>query len=99
MKFKRILLLWLIALPFLHGCGFDESLESSQQKDGDDFNVIQDIGPQALDKVFQWASNATPIVTSTPTPSTSTNTSKTSSIVVQTTTPVNWKDNADTEND
>ena len=60
MKLKRFLLLWLIVLPFLHGCGFDESLESSQQKDGDDLNVIQNIWPQALDQAL----HATPTNTS-----------------------------------
>lgn len=39
---------------FLGGCSFDESLESSQQRDGDDMNVIQDIWPQALDQMLRW---------------------------------------------
>ena len=52
MKFKRFLLLWLFVLPFLHGCGFDENIETHQQKDGDDLNVIQNIWPQALDQAL-----------------------------------------------
>ncbi|MCX6822848.1 MAG: hypothetical protein NTX91_02525 [candidate division SR1 bacterium] len=80
MKIKRLLLLGLVALPFLHGCGFDESIENSQQRDGDDFNVIRDIGPQALDKVFQGNGATTTTQTQTP---------ATASIEVQTATSNN----------
>ncbi len=38
----------------MSGCGFDEPLERNQQHDGDDINVIQDIWPQALDKMLRW---------------------------------------------
>jgi len=54
----NISLLLIVSLSLLlSGCGFDESLESNQQHDGDDMNVIQNIWPQALDKMLQ--SNAT----------------------------------------
>ncbi len=53
MKTKISLLLLLSLSLLLSGCGFDESLESNQQHDGDDMNVIQDIWPQALDKILQ----------------------------------------------
>ena len=52
---KRILLisLSLSTLLLLSGCGFDESLEKNQLRDGDDLRVIGDVWPQALDQVMQ----------------------------------------------
>ena len=52
MKSKLVLLFLCSTLLFLSGCGFDESLEKTQQNDGDDINVIQDIWPQALDQAL-----------------------------------------------
>lgn len=54
---SKLLILSLVSLSlFLSGCGFDESLESNQQHDGDDMNVIQNIWPQALDQMLRWLS-------------------------------------------
>lgn len=38
----------------ISGCGFDEPLETTQQHDGDDINILQDVWPQALDQVIRW---------------------------------------------
>jgi len=43
MKYKLSLIMVLALSLSLSGCGFDESAESTQQRDGDDMNVIQDI--------------------------------------------------------
>ncbi|MEI6673402.1 MAG: hypothetical protein WCL02_09225 [bacterium] len=43
MKLKIYLIFLLSLSLFLGGCSFDESLESTQQHDGDDINVLQNI--------------------------------------------------------
>jgi len=56
MQSKLSILLLISFSLLLSGCGFDESLETSQQHDGDDMNVIQNIWPQALDQMLRWLS-------------------------------------------
>ena len=60
MQSKLFVLLFICFSLLLSGCGFDESLETSQQHDGDDIGVIENIWPQALDQMLRWLS--TPIV-------------------------------------
>lgn len=52
MKYRFLFLFLIPSLLLLSGCEFDEVFESSQAHDGDDINVLQDVWPQALDKVF-----------------------------------------------
>ena len=54
MKHTHYLLLFLSLSLVLSGCSFDESLEATQQHDGDDIGVIQNIWPQALDQMLWW---------------------------------------------
>lgn len=54
MKLKYLLLLGALFL-IVSGCSFDEAFEketTEAQKDGDDINIIQEIGPQSLDSVI-----------------------------------------------
>ena len=81
MKHKLLLVVCSLSLLVVGGCSFDESLETSQQHDGDDINVIQDVWPQALDKVlYGYASpvvvaqsfeqlSPSPVIVSIPSPS------------------------------
>ncbi|MEI7562906.1 MAG: hypothetical protein WCJ39_04305 [bacterium] len=43
MKHKIYLLFLLPFLLGISGCGFDEPLETTQQHDGDDINILQDV--------------------------------------------------------
>jgi len=56
MQSKLFVLLFICFSLLLSGCGFDESLEASQQHDGDDIGVIENIWPQALDQMLRWLS-------------------------------------------
>ena len=59
MKSKLLVIIIISLSLFLSGCGFDESLETNQQHDGDDINVVQNVWPQALEKVFQPKNSVT----------------------------------------
>jgi hypothetical protein len=67
MKSQLILFFVLFLSLVLSGCNFDEGFEDNQQMDGDDFNVIQDIWPQALDQIMHLSGNK-PIDASSQTP-------------------------------
>ena len=58
MKHTHYLLLFLSLSLVLSGCSFDESLETTQQHDGDDIGVIQNIWPQALDQMLWWTTSS-----------------------------------------
>jgi len=59
MRYIVIFLLISSSVLFLSGCGFDEKFETTQQHDGDDINVLQDVWPQVLDQVRQTSHTST----------------------------------------